>query len=119
VTSSFLAALIRLMGLYFLNPLANHSTYLGAGISYGIAGMRNSGGSYDGNGLQGELSVGYELLRASTIRVFAQLEGTLPFYKMRNDDSTGAPDDSKYSPTVVFSLGVGWGRGRSIVVRQL
>jgi hypothetical protein len=69
--------------------------------------------AYSGSGLQGEVSVGYELLRASTIRIFAQGDATLPFYKVHSTivTSSGASNtDSSYAPSFVVSLGIGWGR---------
>ena len=63
--------LLKLSGLYFLNPTANRSPYFGGGLSFG---HQSFGGRYDptsgyytsnwhGNGLQGELTAGYELAR--------------------------------------------------------
>jgi hypothetical protein len=110
------------MALYFLNPTAGHSAYMGGGVSWGVAAAAtattDSSGlstvrTYTGNGLQGEISAGYEFLRASTIRMFVQADATLPFYAVHtyNFDSTGTSvGSSSYVPTLAVSFGIGWGR---------
>jgi len=123
------ATWIRLQGLYFLNPLANGSTYLGAGLGWGAAAAvkatssTSSTGStdsaYSGSGLEGQLTVGYEFLRASTIRMFAQADLTLPFYKASSAAysslSSTYSTDSIYLPTVTLTLGIGWGKSTTRV----
>jgi hypothetical protein len=113
VTGSF----IRLQGLYFLNPISNGSMYVGAGAAWGItAGEKDDGAGgfsvLSGNGLQGELTAGYEFLRASTIRLFVQADATLPFYKITNTVASpgGLINESAWAPSFGVSLGVGWGR---------
>ncbi|MEP6654836.1 MAG: hypothetical protein ABJA82_15845 [Myxococcales bacterium] len=67
--------------------------------------------NYSGSGIQGELSGGYEFLRASTIRMFVQADATLPLYKARTNLylSTDTSQDSAYAPSFAVSFGVGWG----------
>lgn len=115
---------IRLMALYFLNPTANRSSYFGGGLGWGATAVANSsstgsasGGtatysSYTGTGLQAELSLGYELLRASTIRMFIQADATLPFYQVHSNrfDSSPASTSTSYAPSFALSFGIGWGR---------
>ncbi len=115
---------IKLMCLYFLNPTANRTTYLGGGVGWGgtavasatssNANTTSSGSVYSGSGLHLEASVGYELLRASTIRIFVQGDLTLPIYKVHSttvDFNTGASSSaSSYAPSFVIALGIGWGR---------
>ena len=121
VSGSFL----KLEGLYFLKPAANASTYLGGGLSWGGTSMsRGSGTTYTslhGSGLQGELTVGYELPRASTLRMFVQADGVLPFYRTIEDTvtymsgppySTKAIGSRKYTPSLSVSVGLGWQRHR-------
>lgn len=113
-------AVVKLMGLYFLNPTANRSSYVGAGLGWGgttvASGFNDTTGTtlsaYNGSGLQGELSAGYEFLRASTIRMFVQADATLPFYLVRRTDfSNGlSTQDSSYAPTIAVSFGIGWGK---------
>jgi hypothetical protein len=125
------ATWIRLQGLYFLNPLANGSTYLGAGLGWGAAASAKATTSsgagststtesaYSGSGLEGQLTAGYEFLRASTIRMFAQADLTLPFYTAKSGVYSSAlssySTDSIYLPTVTLSLGIGWGKSTSRV----
>jgi len=122
-----------LMALYFLNPSANRSAYVGAGLGWGATAVasatdvNNTTGTvsaYSGSGLQGELSLGYELLRASTIRIFMQGDVSLPFYKIHSDTLTSTSSStvttygSSYAPSFVVSLGIGWGRS-TIRVREV
>jgi hypothetical protein len=83
-------SLLKLSGLYFLNPQANRTGYLGGGLSYGT---RSFGGGWspsttlpythwEGSGLQGELTIGYELARATTLRLFLQADAVFPFYQV-------------------------------------
>ena len=69
-------------------PETDRSAYFGGGLSYGH--RKISRGSYlyttssystswSGSGLQGELSAGYELGRATSLRVFVQAERCSPF----------------------------------------
>jgi hypothetical protein len=113
----------KIMGLYFLSPISTGSFFLGGGLSWGMAAATgNATGAtgstsfqtYTGSGLQGELSVGYEFLRASTIRMFLQADATLPFYTVRRetfDTALGATvGGSSWVPSLAFSFGIGWGK---------
>jgi hypothetical protein len=117
VTGSFL----RLMGLYFADPVANGSLYVGGGLSWAGGGFGDSGGAYLGSGLQGEVVTGYELLRASTIRLFVQIDASLPFfaYKRALTLSSMSNTDSKWGPAFVAAMGIGWGRSRTLTVRTI
>jgi hypothetical protein len=111
---AFAGSLLKLEGLYFLQPHANKSAYVGGGMSWGGADF---GSGWHGSGLQGELTAGYELPRASTLRMFVQADATLPFY---NATSVGYPVDfrrggpittsRRYAPSIVVSMGFGWQR---------
>ncbi len=115
---------VKLMALYFLNPTANRSSYVGGGLGWGGTAVAHAGtdpatggtfNSYSGSGLQAELSAGYELLRASTIRMFLQADATLPFYTAKSTaynsvNFTTSTVDSKYVPSFAVSFGIGWGR---------
>jgi hypothetical protein len=114
---------IKLMALYFLNPSANRSSYLGGGLGWGGTAVARAstdtmnGSAYSGSGLQAELSAGYELLRASTIRMFIQADATLPFYKVTSTSygtststSVNGTLDTTYVPSFAVSFGIGWGR---------
>jgi hypothetical protein len=114
---------IKLMGLYFLDPTANRTTYLGGGVGWGATAVASATSSnstttsvsaYTGSGLHLEASVGYELLRASTIRIFVQGDVTLPLYKVHSttsDFATGISSSAtSYAPSFVVAFGIGWGR---------
>jgi hypothetical protein len=105
------ASWIKLMGLYFFQPVAAESSYLGLGTSWGGTAVEINGSTYSGGGLQGELSLGFEMLRASTIRMFVQLDVTLPLYM--SDNSAGA---ERYTPAAVVSVGGGFGRSHTVRV---
>ncbi|MBI4508033.1 MAG: hypothetical protein HY698_00255 [Deltaproteobacteria bacterium] len=110
---------VKLMGLYFLDPQANRSAYVGGGISWGAVGVVDDNKSFSDSGLQAELSAGYELLRASTIRLFVQADATLPLYLAESidlsGDGTATGTDSIWAPSFGISLGVGWGKGATRV----
>jgi hypothetical protein len=116
-------SLLKLSGLYYLSPRANRSAYVGGGLSYG---HQSFGGSYDsttayytsrwdGHGLQGEATAGYELARVTTFRIFVQADAILPFYKSTAQTYTttrrGTVEpsriDRRYAPSLVVSIGVG------------
>jgi opacity protein-like surface antigen len=104
---------LKLMGLYFFNPTASSSSYVGGGISWGGAIVADSTREFSGSGLEADVSVGFEFLRASTIRLFAQADATLPLYSSTTDVLTpggATTSDSAWLPTFAVSLGVGWGR---------
>jgi hypothetical protein len=121
---------LKLQGLRFVNPKANATAYVGGGLSYGFTsfGGGSSGvGFYDtsshGSGLQGELTVGYEVPRSSALRVFVEANTTLPFYQAASTRTTysssrTAPYSStsvtshRYAPSVMVSIGLGWQRHR-------
>jgi hypothetical protein len=112
------ATWIRLQALYFFNSMANGSSYLGAGLGWGAAasyktdtdaaGVTTSS-AFSGSGLEGQVTAGYEFLRASTIRMFAQADLTLPFY-MAHASGYNTSSESRYLPSLTFSLGIGWGK---------
>lgn len=69
--------LVELSALYYTDGGAARSAYFGGGVGYGL-GVTEDGGK---GGLQLQGTAGYELLRHSTIRVFPQLDVTLPMYQ--------------------------------------
>lgn len=106
-------SLIRLGGLYYFDPIANHSWYLNLGLSWGGAAVNSDFNGekhiYSGTGIQGEVGGGYEFLRASTIRMFVEANAVLPFYTSKLESFSGNMEDSIYTPTFTISLGVGFG----------
>lgn len=120
-------SLLKLQALYFLQPTANASTYLGGGLSWGgtsasaIDANRRSqtySSGWHGSGLQGELTAGYELPRASTMRIFVEGNVVLPLYRVRSESYSvtqpraGVVTSSRYVPSAVVSVGFGWQRHR-------
>lgn len=123
---------VKLEALRYSRPGAKASLYVGGGVSLGgvdfgdDSGRRLPDGAteyqspWSGHGLQSELTLGYELARDSTMRVFLQADATLPLYSARSVTSvysraTGTEiirSDSRYAPSLVLSVGMGWGRGR-------
>ena len=120
--------ILKLQGLRFVSPKANATAYFGGGLSYGFTDFGGGSGSvsfyesnWHGSGLQGELTVGYEIPRSSALRVFVEADATLPFYSVastRTTYSRTAPyyttsvSSHRYAPSLVVSLGVGWQRHR-------
>lgn len=111
---------LKLEFLHFTAPAADKSPYVGSGLSWSTANLNNSSKSWSGSGLQGELTAGYEMGRASTIRVFIQADAGLPFYKLRSDTYTylttypyvsSQSTEHRYAPSLTLSLGLGWQRG--------
>jgi hypothetical protein len=117
--------LLKLSGLYFLSPRANRSLYFGGGLSFGYQSFGGSyaatDGSYtspwNGRGLQGELTAGYELARATSFRTFVQADAVLPFYKASSEtypvpSRFGGPvpvptTTRRYAPSLIVSIGIG------------
>jgi hypothetical protein len=122
----FAGAPIRLVVLRFLQPDAERSLFVGGGMSYAgtsFGGSRLADASYTtswhGNGLQGEISAGYELARSSPIRMFVQTDVGLPLYMARryrysrtngSTDYTSPSIDKRYAPSVAVTFGIGWRR---------
>jgi hypothetical protein len=75
---------------------------------------------WSGNGLQGEFTAGYEFARSGPLRVFVQADVSAPlffagsqtFSYTRGGGFAQTADDSRYFPSMVVSMGVGWQRGR-------
>lgn len=104
---------IKLGVNYFLDAQANHTPYFGAGLSWGGNGVTTEDYDDTGSGLQGELVAGYEMFRASTLRLFFEADATLPMYRnlRRTYNEAGTTDrEYRYAPMFTLSLGVGWGR---------
>jgi hypothetical protein len=118
-------SVLKLEGLYFMNPKANATPYFGGGVSYGFTDFGGTSGtsgyeSWHGSGLQCELTAGYEWPRASTLRMFVQADAILPLYNVTSETitysrpaaTTTIATDHRYSPSLVVSLGLGWQRNR-------
>jgi hypothetical protein len=120
-------SMLKLEVLRFMRPQANATSYLGGGVSYGFTNFGGTYGnttyqtSWNGGGLQGEMTAGYEWPRASTLRMFVQADATLPFYNVTSETITISRSGSygtsatqhRYSPSLIISVGLGWQRNRS------
>ncbi|MFT4975443.1 MAG: hypothetical protein ACI8S6_001330 [Myxococcota bacterium] len=86
-------SIVNLGVLYYLDPEANSSTYFGGGVGAGV-GVSDNDAQF---GAQVIGSVGYEMLRSTSIRIFPQLDLTAPIYTLE-----GSPG---WLPTVRLTLG--------------
>jgi hypothetical protein len=116
-SSGMTGSWLKLEFLRFGTPLSDRSLYVGGGLSWSTANLDNQNTSWSGSGLQGELTAGYELGRASTIRVLIQADVGLPFYNLRSETHSYSPPyvstsgEHHYAPSLALSLGLGWQRG--------
>lgn len=121
--SSFSGSLLKLEGMYFTNTHANSTPYFGGGVSWGSASLDNGTTHSDGSGLQGEVTAGYEIGRATSVKFFVQADAILPFYEItsqtfnyqRPSAPYGVPTVTtahRYAPSLVVSFGIGGRRGR-------
>lgn len=126
--SGMVSSLIKLQGLYFINPTANRSAYFGGGLGYGRTDLRTptaAGFSTSGHGagLQAAATAGYEIARVTSARVFIQADVTLPFYEVRTETFSYDPVPTngrylaptvtttrQYAPSIAISIGFGWQR---------
>jgi hypothetical protein len=114
---AFAGSLLKLQGLYFLRPKANRSEYFGGGLSWGGT---HFGNGFSGSGVHGELTAGYEWLRASTLRAFVQTDAILPFYHVTGVSypvdyyrrGGAVTTEQRYAPSLTVSLGLGWQKRR-------
>jgi hypothetical protein len=117
---------LKLQALRFVNPGADSSVYVGGGFSWGgVSAQREQAPtayvtSWHGSGLQGEVTVGYELARTSPVRLFVQADIGLPLFNARSETMTvrrtspavvePASQDKRYIPSLAVSVGIGWSR---------
>jgi hypothetical protein len=113
---------LKLEILRYFSPEADRSPYMGAGLSLSNTDLDHNTTHWEGDGLQGELTGGFEMGRAGSIHLFIQGDAGLPFYKLRSTTYTymNAPPygyqtsvSHRYVPTLTVSLGLGWQRGGS------
>ena len=116
-SSASAGSLLKLQVLHFTNPAGNTTKYFGGGVGWGWTNVESLARnlSYgEGRGLEGNLTAGYEIGRATTVRLFAQVDAALPFYKVISNShlKSGVVTTRQYAPSLVFSVGLGWQRGR-------
>jgi hypothetical protein len=105
-SSGLTGSWFKLAFLVYQSPISDYSMYYGLGLGLGGTVASYGNDTYSGSGLQGEPFIGGELFRSSTMRLFFQLDGTFPFYKLGD----------RYAPSVILSVGVGWGKSNTIGV---
>jgi hypothetical protein len=113
-------------GVYFLDPMANSSSFVGGSLGLGTMGASKDDVTYSGGGLHARAVAGYEFFRASTMRFIVQADVTLPLYDLEGDSITDdmgnetEMDDTMYAPVFGLSVGGGFSKERrSITVRHL
>jgi hypothetical protein len=106
---------LKLSALRYLNRTGNATPYVGGGISWGSVIASHSDRHFHGSGLQGELTAGYEMLRASSIRLFIQTDVVFPFYSAKAEvfrPRMMPLREGRYMPSASLSFGMGWDKGR-------
>jgi hypothetical protein len=119
-SSGMTGSWLKLEILRYFKPTADRSFYGGAGLSWSTTNLDHDTTSWEGSGLQGELTAGYELGRAGSIHVFVQGDVGLPFFNLRSTTYTYASVPpfvavvsvtDRYVPSFTVSLGLGWQPG--------
>jgi hypothetical protein len=101
--------------LRYLDPAGINSFYFGGGAAFELAffdavrpiAARTAATDRDllvGGGLNVDLLVGYEFLRASSIHFFGQLELDVPTYLLKTENDSGSIDT--YMPGAVAQIGI-------------
>jgi len=106
---------IRAGALYYLTPLENQSLYAGAALGWGVTSAEVDSVHYSNAGLDFGLSLGFEMMRSKTMRLFVQADADLPAYMSHGYVATLGNNfvltqDSIYTPSFSLSIGVGVGR---------
>ena len=117
--NAYADTLLKLSGLYFLDPTANRTSYFGGGLSYGrkrfgswsYGTVDHHTTDWEGDGLQGELTYGYEIARATSLRMFLQVDAAFPFYSVVSQtfsrSGVSLSENRRYAPSLVVSVGIG------------
>lgn len=105
---------LSLHAMRYLDPRGLHSLYLGAGSTFEVAWfsvIKPAATRYDSprnslvvGGLDVDLVVGWEFLRASRVQFYLQAEANLPAYVMQSSNSDG--DLNTWMPGVSIQLGM-------------
>jgi len=105
---------VQLHFLHYTDPRGLTSFYVGAGSTFELLvfnavtpeGKRQSGNrSYlVGGGIDVDLVLGWEFMRASTAQFFLQAEAKLPAYLLSNENISG--EIHTWFPAMGFKLGV-------------
>jgi hypothetical protein len=109
----------------YADPLKNSTLYYGGRVGYGLNDFYDSsqgqyGTNYTGSGLQLTGVIGYETLRASTIRLFVEVDATAPLYTSSGTeyDSTGISGTGvkRWAPVIALTVGAGLGHSNTVAV---
>jgi len=119
-------SIVRLAVLNFLDGNADGGMYVGGGFSWGgvLLDRRSTPTTYTtawtGSGLQGDVTVGYEITRKSPLRMFVQADVGIPFFTARSEtyarsdggiiDHSSRRIEKQYTPSAVVAMGIGWKR---------
>jgi hypothetical protein len=107
---------------YYLAPRANASVYGGVGLGWGVTSATVNSAHYSNSGLDVGLSLGYEMMRDRSFRLFLQADADLPAYSShgylpaQSGINVVLLRDSIYTPSFVLSLGIGFGRPKTPAV---
>jgi hypothetical protein len=113
---------IKLGVAYYIAPRANASFYGGVGLGWGVTSATVNAVHYGSSGLDVGLSLGYELMRDRSFRLFVQADADLPAYASHGYVPTQSGfnvvlvRDSIYTPSFALSLGIGFARPKKPVV---
>jgi hypothetical protein len=108
---------IRIGAVAYQAPQLNNTLYYGGGLGYGTNAFydNSTGADYSGSGLEATGVLGYEMLRASTIRLFVELDVTLPMYTSSyNFDPMN--ETKRWSPVAALTFGAGLGHSNTVAV---
>ncbi len=103
--------------MYLFNQYASHTPYVGAGLGFGVTNVEQNVNSstqdeisFQGRGVNVDISGGYELFRASNVRLFIQGDVVLPTYKSQVNDyqQDETSTNSRYTPGFELSMGGGF-----------
>jgi len=107
---------LKLGVAYYLTPRENASVYGGVGLGWGVTSATVNAVHYGNSGLDVGLSLGYEMMRERSFRLFVQADADLPAYSSHGYVPTQSGfnivlvRDSIYTPSFTLSLGIGFGR---------
>lgn len=103
-------AYLRLMAFRYVDDLVGVDLYAGGGLSYGQLRGYDEGIGH-GDGMQGEIGIGYEMLRTTVVRAFVQLVTSVPFYALYSESHIHpavVTERRDYGLTTALSVGVGF-----------
>jgi hypothetical protein len=99
-------------------PLANSTLYYGGRVGYGLNDFYDgsSDTNYTGSGLQVTGTAGYEMLRASTIRLFVEFDATAPLYSSSGTSYSTGEMSKRWAPVLSLTVGAGLGHSNTVAI---